>query len=294
MSWIVLIIIIVGLYYGYKTEMYMTQILMIQNLLIFMIAYFPGFISPNITFQVYNDLAGKAVYITSLQLLFYRFYTFISMMYLHADIMHIGMNMIILFFIGMPLEDRIGKDKFLFVYIFGGFIATLGQYFIDWGDTGLNIGASGAVFAVMGALVFMFPKDKITMFLGPILMRRIRVDLAVAVFIMMQTGYALLSPDTNIAHAAHFAGFAGGMLLGAMLKKIGTGELKEKARDYTKLKILVTDEKSKDIYKKIISSDEEEVKKAWTEYLIDKSKCPRCGRDLNGPRCRCGFKLWED
>ena len=215
-------------------------------------------------------------------------------MFLHGGIFHIGMNIVILFLIGIPLEDRIGKEYFIMVYFLGGIIATFGQYIVDWGGFILNLGASGAVMAIMGTLVFMYPKDKITMFVGPILMRDVRVDFSVAIFIMIQTVYALFMTTTNIAHAAHFAGFGGGILLGVLIKRMGVEVQKTEKLYYDKLSELVTSKEQKEIYKKIMEADEEEVKKAWSEYLIIRANCPECGRNLKGEECDCGYNVWED
>ncbi|MFP3872225.1 MAG: rhomboid family intramembrane serine protease [Candidatus Natronoplasma sp.] len=304
---VVLLIIIGGLIYAWKTEMLLVQVILIQNLIVFII------VNPYYGWRIYELavyralLAGRAIDISSFGLLISRAYTFLTMMYVHGGIMHIFGNLIILFFIGMALEERVGKKWTFVFYFFTGFIATIGQYSFNWlqlivgaSSTDVlfipNIGASGAVFGIMGVLVFLYPKDRITMLLGPILMPRVRVDLAVGVFIVMQTGIAFLSPGvSNVAHAAHFTGFAAGIVLAVYAKKEGVLELKEgPKRDYTKLESLVETEEQDELYRKIIESDEREVAEAWAEYLIEKSSCPQCGKDLSSSECECGFDVWED
>jgi|GEM_PF-524939 len=298
-------IIFGGLLYAWKMEIYLVQILLIQNLLIYIIVN-PDY-GASIFYPVLNFLAGRAIYLYNIGFLITRGHTFLTMMYLHGGIMHIFGNLIILFFIGMALEDRVGKKWTFIFYFISGFAATIGQYSFNWlqfaigaSDIGAltipNIGASGAVFGIMGSLVFLYPRDEITMLLGPILVPRVRVDLAVGVFILMQTGIAFLSPGvTNIAHAAHFTGFAAGIVLGYYAKKQGVMEKKKgPVRDYTKLKKLVRTEEHKELYRKIIDSDERDVAEAWSEHLIEKSSCPRCGRDMKGSECECGFNVWED
>ncbi len=296
LSYVVIAIIVVGLITAYFTEVYLTQILLIQNLLIFMLVFIPGLAYPYLIGRVYSDLAGNPIYLQSLDTLLSKGYTFLSLMYIHAGFMHIVGNAIILFFIGVALEDRIGKEWTAFVYFPAGVIATLGQYILDWGQNIMNLGASGAIMGLMGAIVFMFPKDRITMLLGPILMPNVRVDLAVAVFIMMQTVIAFLNPSSNIAHAAHFSGLGAGIVLGAFLKKMGVheGRLKGPKRDYSSLKPLAERQDLQDIYKKIEEADEEDVRRAWAEHLLRKARCPKCGRDLNEEGCECGYDVWED
>ncbi len=307
LSYVVIAIIIGGLFYAMQEEMYLVQVLLIQNLLIFIIVNLSAYSFPGIFPSVINDLAGRAYYLSEVSLLLSRAHTFLSMMFLHADIMHIFGNLLVLFFIGIALEDRVGKKWTFIFYFFTGFVATLGQYSFnwlqvlsnaaEWGILGVpNIGASGAVFGIMGALVYLFPRDKITMFIGPILMPNVRVDLAVGVFIMMQTGIVFLSPGaTNVAHAAHFTGFAAGIIIAAYAKRRGVLQReKSPTRDYTKLEKLVHTEEQEEIYQRIIKADERDVKEAWAEHLIEKSKCPKCQNELKGEKCECSFDVWEN
>lgn len=275
---------------AWKSEIYLTQVLVIVNLIIFMLVYIPGLKYPGLTHIVYNDLAGRAIYLQTGRSL----HTFLTLMFLHADFMHIAGNILVLFFIGIALEDRIGKRDTAVLFFTTGLIATLGQYSINWGSTVLNLGASGAVMGIMGAIVYLYPRDKIPMFLGPIFMPAVRVDLAVVVFVAMQTGIALLNPYGNIAHAAHFAGFASGIILAMAMRKFSLVKRKEIVqRDYSRLKQLVTDHELHNIYEKIKNADNDEVRDAWIEHFLEKASCPRCSRHFKGDRCTCGFKIWE-
>ncbi len=295
LSIVVLAIILLGLIYARISEMYITQILIIQNLVIFMIVNIPGYSNPSWANNVFYDLAGRPIYIQHLNMLLGRSHTFISLMYLHAGFMHIIGNMLVLFFIGVALEDRIGKEWVALVYFPGGVLATLSQYFIDWGSPVMNVGASGAVMALMGTIVFMFPRDRITMFLGPILMRDVRVDLAVGVFIVMMTVIAFLGGgSSNVAHAAHFGGFAAGILFGYIYKKYDVTKGREEVLDFSRLKKIAEKQNLMDVYQKIEDADENDVKKAWAEHLLRKAHCPKCGRRLKGGKCECGYDPFKD
>jgi len=290
LSYVVIAIIVIGLLVAYKTDFYLAQILLIQNLLIFMIVNIPSIAYPSLAYTVINDLAGRAIYLQT----FENLHSFITLMYLHASFMHIIGNILVLFFIGVALEDRIGKKWTVLIYFPAGMIATLGQYSIIWGSEIPNLGASGAVMGLMGAIVYMYPKDKIPMFLGPIFMPEVRVDLAVGVFIMMQVGIAIFAGDSNVAHAAHFTGFGAGMLIGAYIKKYRKVDKQKGTKDYTKLKKLVDDGETKSIYDKIEEADTEDVKEAWAQHLLEKARCPRCNRKLKGSTCECGYDVWKD
>ncbi len=289
LSYVVIAMILGGLIVAWKTELYITQVLVIVNLLIFMMVFIPGIRYPDITNTVYQDLAGRAVYLQTGRSL----YTFFTLMFLHGSFMHIAGNILVLFFIGIALEDRLGKSKTALAFFSTGLIATLGQYMVNWGSSNLNLGASGAVMGVMGVMVILYPRDKIPMFLGPIFMPAVRVDLAVGVFIAMQTGIALLNPHSNIAHAAHIAGFVSGIILAAVMRKTIVSDDIKKVRDHTKLEELITDEAMAEIYRKIIRADTDVVRDAWLEAFLERAKCPDCSEPLEGERCRCGYKIWE-
>ncbi|MFW6064581.1 MAG: rhomboid family intramembrane serine protease [Candidatus Natronoplasma sp.] len=302
LSYLIIAIILIGLVYAFKYDMYLTQVLIIVNMVIFIVMMVGEMYSTGVYDTVIQDLAGQARFIEEPR----NSYTFLTMMFIHAGIMHVFGNIIILFFIGMPLEDRVGKRLTFIFYIIAGLIATLGQYLFTWLQFGFggapqgvldtsNFGASGAVFGIMGVLVFLFPRDRITMIIPPLILPNVRVDLAVGAFIMIQTGIAIFADTGNIAHAAHFAGLAGGIILAYYAKKAGIVQRnKGPVRDYTKLKKLVDDEEKKEVYQKIIDADEGEVKEAWAEYLIERSGCPECGRSLDGEKCDCGYTVWED
>ncbi len=305
-SYLIIALILIGLLYAYNSEMYLTQVLIITNLVIFIIVVAGGMLNPNFINTIYDDLAGRAIYISSPFFLLLRGHTFLTLMFLHAGLMHIVGNILVLFFIGMPLEDRVGKKWTFIFYLISGLIATLGQYLFNWiqvlfGTTGVeilwirNLGASGAVFGIMGALVFLYPKDKITMIIPPLLLPEVRVDVSVVAFIAIQTGISIFAGSGNIAHAAHFTGFAAGIVIAAYAKKRGVIERRKgPIRDYSKLERLIATKDQEEIYQKIMESDEKEVKEAWSEQLIKESNCPKCGRSLKGDKCECGFSVWED
>ena len=290
-SALVIIIILVGFLVVVNTDFTFTQIVLIQNLLIFMIVNIIGFRYPFILYSVIEDLAGKAIYLQTGESL----HTFITLMFLHGGFGHIIGNMLVLFFIGMALEERIGKKWTVIIFFVSGFIATFGQYMVIWGSEVYNLGASGAVMGLMGAMVYLYPRDKIPMFLGPIFLPEVRVDLAVGVLLLIQGGMVFLVP-AGVAHAAHFAGFGGGIVIAYLIKKYDLidRELKTEPVDHTKLKKLVTNEETEEIYKKIEEADDGVVRKAWIEHLLTKAECPECKRKLKGETCECGYDVWED
>jgi membrane associated rhomboid family serine protease len=79
-----------------------------------------------------------------------QYWRIFTAMFLHADILHIGLNMLSLFFIGRPVELFFGKVRYLVIYLLSGIIGGLAFLFLSPGATAL--GASGAIFGVFGAL----------------------------------------------------------------------------------------------------------------------------------------------
>ncbi len=285
LSYLVIAIILGGLYAAQKTHFSFTQIVLIQILLIFMVVNIPGLGDPRIKNTVIWQLAGRPIYVYH----FSRYYTFLTMMFIHGDFMHLIGNGLVLFFIGTALEDRIGKKKIVIIYFTAGLLATFSHYIVVWGGTTLSLGASGAIFGIMGAIFILYPRDKIPMFLGPIFMPSVRVDLSIGVLVAMQTGIAIIAPG-GVAHAAHFGGFAAGMLIGKLIHKVDLDETST-VSDYSALEVFVIDEKTKEMYDNILEAEQEEVKEAWAEHLIAMSNCPKCNRPLEKYKCECGFRF---
>ena len=89
-----------------------------------------------------------------------------------------------------------------------------------WEQSGLNtlnIGASGAVFGIMGGFALLYPRDEIPMLLGPIFMHRVPVLLATIVFVAMETLYVGMNTQDGIGHGTHMASFVAGVLLAPRL-----------------------------------------------------------------------------
>jgi membrane associated rhomboid family serine protease len=139
-----------------------------------------------------------------------RPWTLLSSLFVHADWFHIFCNMYMLWFYGDSLERVIGEWKFLVLYFVGGLIGNVAFLLIapPWSSA---IGASGAVFAIGGALAVIRPKIKIMIFPIPIPM-----DLWVSVIITAVILGILpaLSQYTTIGWQAHLGGLVAGLAFG--------------------------------------------------------------------------------
>jgi membrane associated rhomboid family serine protease len=111
----------------------------------------------------------------------YYFWTLLTSMFMHAGPFHLFVNMLSLFFVGKFLEMLIGKKRYFWFYIFSGifaglFFATFAYFFggneilarlFASPDT-FAVGASGAIFAIAGALALLTPRNKVYLIAGPI------------------------------------------------------------------------------------------------------------------------------
>ncbi len=94
--------------------------------------------------------------------------TVLTHMFAHADIMHVLFNMLFLFLVGVPLEERVGRRNFASAFPSSAFGPGPRSRGPRTDSNVLILGASGAISGVMGALLYLYPRDEIPMFLGPL------------------------------------------------------------------------------------------------------------------------------
>jgi membrane associated rhomboid family serine protease len=87
--------------------------------------------------------------------------TIVTAMFMHGGWLHIGGNMVFLWAFGPQMERAMGAPRFLLFYLIGGVAAFLAQIFADPSSTVPNLGASGAIAAVMGGFLVTYPNDQI-------------------------------------------------------------------------------------------------------------------------------------
>jgi membrane associated rhomboid family serine protease len=87
--------------------------------------------------------------------------TLVTSQFLHGGWLHLISNMWTLFIFGDNVEDRIGSFRFLLFYLFGGIVANLMQAFVSQESTIPAVGASGAIAAVLGAYLVLFPRARV-------------------------------------------------------------------------------------------------------------------------------------
>lgn len=91
--------------------------------------------------------------------------TLLTSMFLHGSLMHLLGNMLYLWIFADNIEATVGNVPFLLFYLAGGLVAGLAQVVVDPSSTVPCIGASGAIAAVMGGYIVMFPHSRVKMLL---------------------------------------------------------------------------------------------------------------------------------
>jgi len=136
----------------------------------------------------------------------------VTSMFLHANILHLGLNMFFLLLSGDVVERELGNFRFLGLYLACGVIAGLFHSYLNSASTIPTIGASGAIFGVLAALAILFPFRWLLKLFGfiPIPMPAI---LFVFITILTETAYVSSGVIENVAHTAHVGGFLAGVFL---------------------------------------------------------------------------------
>jgi membrane associated rhomboid family serine protease len=145
-------------------------------------------------------------------------------MFMHAGIAHIAGNMLYLWIFGDNVEDRLGHVRYLVFYLVGGGVASLAQLLTNPGSQIPTVGASGAIAAVLGAYLVLFPHSRIATFvpLG-FFMRLTMVPAAIVLgfWFVMQFFSGVMSiggPEVGgVAYWAHIGGFVVGVVTAKLL-----------------------------------------------------------------------------
>ncbi len=148
--------------------------------------------------------------------------------FLHAGFMHIFGNMIFLLVFGPPVEDRFGRIGFALFYLAGGAGSGLAHIALEAAPA---IGASGAVAAVSGAFLVLFPRTRIKCFVLFIFIGIFMIPSwwLIGLFVVLDLFAHVITPANGIANIAHLGGYGFGILTGFVL--LGTGILRREPYD---------------------------------------------------------------
>jgi membrane associated rhomboid family serine protease len=148
--------------------------------------------------------------------------TILTAMFMHGSWSHILGNMIFLWAFAPEIEDAMGQGRYLVFYLLGGAVAMLAQIAADPHSTIPNLGASGAIAAVMGAFLVTYPRDQIKAVLFIFVFGRITfipASLLIGFWFLTQlfhAGAVAHVQTGGVAYLAHVAGF----MFGAVTARI--------------------------------------------------------------------------
>jgi membrane associated rhomboid family serine protease len=155
-------------------------------------------------------------------------YTLFSSMFMHGGFLHLLGNVMFLWVFADNIEAVVGNGRFLVFYLVGGLAAGAVQILLNVGSTVPCVGASGAIAAVMGAYLVMYPKSRIMMLFVLNFSRFHIPALAFLGFWILQqllSGIGALPffggngvDGGGVAYWAHIGGFASGLIGGFFLK----------------------------------------------------------------------------
>ncbi len=144
----------------------------------------------------------------------------LTYMFLHGGFLHLLINMLGLFFFGPETERALGSKRFAGLYLGCGIAAGLGWLMISGLSSGYCVGASGAVFGILGAFAGLFPDRPVTLlvfFVIPVTLRARMLALGLGLFNLL----ALISQPGQIAYAAHLAGGLAGFIYARVVTQAG-------------------------------------------------------------------------
>ena len=147
--------------------------------------------------------------------------TIFTSMFMHGSILHLGGNMLFLWIFGNNVEDAMGHVRFVAFYLLGGVTALLAQTAIDANAAIPTVGASGAVAAVLGGYILLYPHARVItvifiIFFFTIL--ELPALLVLGLWFLQQVafGYFDLANPTGggggVAYFAHIGGFVFGLV----------------------------------------------------------------------------------
>lgn len=175
----------------------------------------------DVALRPYNFLHGKYIW------------TLITSMFMHAGFFHIFFNMISLFFVGIVIERIIGRKRYLWFYLISGIFAGLffifSAYVFQLQMSSYAVGASGAIFGLLGLLIFLIPNQPVyIMFIPiPIKMKYAAPGMLILLWLISIAG------NVPIGNMAHLGGLVSGVIYGIYLRRKFPNKIKYISRQFS-------------------------------------------------------------
>ncbi len=224
--------------------------------------------------------------------------SYITMMFLHANLFHLLFNLLFVIGLGPLFEDRVGPLRWGVLFFVGGVFANLVFEAVNYASPFyVLLGASGGLSAVFGAFGRLYPRERVSMWiLFPL--PAMPVIYLVIGFILVQLLLSLVAfgPLLAVAWVAHAAGAAFGFAVAPVVMRIPSKRRpREKRRDFSALKPLLRGPDLDEIYGHLSGETLPEARQAWLERFALRASCPQCGKPLRysrgAMRSECGWVL---
>jgi hypothetical protein len=155
------------------------------------------------------------------------------------------------------------------------------------------VGASGAISALLGAMIMLYPREKIMFFLGPLLTDRFSVIVPVLIWFSLQLVLLVFDGDSDVAYSDHLGGFAAGAAIAWVIRPRNAPCTV--SYDISPLKALCTTHALEEMYDYAENARDAETRMIWTERILKDVRCPVCGSEIrmkkNGLECTGGHPL---
>ncbi len=188
-------------------------------------------IAINIAIQIWIATAGPGAYAAigawGLTPASFSWFSVVTSMFVHANILHLGSNMVSLWIFGDNVEDQMGHGRFLLFYLACGATGALAETWASPASLLPMVGASGAIAGVMGAYFVMFPRSRVLVLLFVIFyvdVIEVPALFFLAFWFLLQVvGGVGRSADAastgGVAFWAHAGGFIAGAAGGRLLRR---------------------------------------------------------------------------
>jgi len=169
-----------------------------------MVACFAVFLV-QVAYQPFTQLVA----LTPVLALSGMYWQFVTYMFAHGSITHLGLNMLALFIFGSIMERVLGKRRYVILYFVSGIVSALLHIVLSGVSDVPLLGASGAIFAVLTAYAFKFPRNIVFIFPGIPL----PAALLVVFFAIFEFASGLFGFEPGIANFGHLGGILAGVLI---------------------------------------------------------------------------------
>lgn len=174
-----------------------TKALIVINVLVFLLVFSMPPEMRDATIEAFAFSQGTALQV----------WRWVTNLFLHASASHLFFNMLGLYFFGKILEQELHPSWFLATYFIAGF---LGNFAFLLTSTEFVVGASGAMFGIMGAAMLLNPVKKVHLYVFPLPLAIVAIA-----FVIFETFVVLFQPsfaDANVANISHVAGILTGAI----------------------------------------------------------------------------------